>query len=99
MNNETITSNSPEQITPKISAMIFDGVIWSKWSNYKGESQIASLNDAVSKIKNNPECGYYIIDADNMKIFVSDMVFAERAIKSAKVNFGVDITDIAIGFP
>lgn len=64
MNNETTTANSPEQITPKISAMIFNGVMWSGWSNYKGESQIASLNDAVSKIKNNPECGYYIIDAD-----------------------------------
>lgn len=85
---------------PKISAMTFDGNMWSGWSTDCGGG-IESLSDAVEKIKNDPEIAWRIIDADNMKIYVSDMRVAERSIRSAKVNFGVDIPteNVFVGFP
>jgi hypothetical protein len=86
-------------IVPKISAMTFDGFEWSGWSNANGQKHLASIEDAVSKIKNDPELDFRIIDADNLIIYVSDLDFSERAIRSAKANFGVDISNIIVGFP
>ena len=86
---------------PNISAMTFDGEYWSGWSNSGDKQNVLSISDAVQKIKKNPELGFRIIDADNLKIWVSDISFAERAIMSAKTNFGVDIPaqNVFIGFP
>lgn len=80
--------------------MTFDGSNWSGWSNSK-HTELTSLNDAVVKCQNDPELGFRIIDADNLKIYVSDMAFAERGIKSAKTNFGVDIpmSNVFVGYP
>ena len=75
----------------KLSAMTFDGKYWSGWSNSTGKEWLKSISHAVELIKKDPEQGWRIIDADNLKIYVSDMKFAERAILSAKSNFGVDI--------
>lgn len=87
--------------TPKISAMTFDGSNWSGWSNSKGQRNLLSMNDAVAKVQNDPELGFRIIDADNLKIYLSDMAFAQRAIQSAKTNFGVDIpmSSVFVGYP
>jgi hypothetical protein len=84
---------------PNISAMTFDGNMWSGWSTDYGG--IESLSDAVERIKKDPEIAWRIIDADNMKIYVSDMRVAERSIRSAKVNFGVyiPIENVFVGFP
>mgnify|MGYP003407235948 FL=1 len=78
--------------------MTFDGNYWSGWSNSKTKT-LSSIDDAVLKIKNDPEIAHRIIDADNLIIWVSDMQWADRAIISAKTNFGVEITDVRVGFP
>ena len=84
----------------KISAKTFDGKYWSGWSNSK-EEQLIDIADAIQKIKNDPEQGFIIIDADNLRIAVSDLKYMGRAIKSAKINFNVDIPiqNIILGYP
>jgi len=89
---------------PKLSAMVFDGTYWSGWSN-STETQILSMNDAIDKIKDQYQnyahetFAHKIIDADNKIIWLSDMKHKENATRSAMVNFGVDITDIRLGYP
>lgn len=84
--------------------MVLDQHGWSGWSNSKckpTEPHVYDMSDAVEKIKHNRGLGWRIIDADNLKLYVSDAEHAESGIKSAKVNFGVDIPaeNIFIGFP
>lgn len=79
--------------------MTFDGKTWGGWSNSGTLSDLKDMEDAVRKVKNDPELGFRIVDADNLVIYVSDMEYAERSIISAKTNFGVDITDIRVGYP
>lgn len=80
------------------SAMTFDGETWSGWSSQSG---LTSIEEAVSKIRQDPELGFRIIDASSKKIWVSDEKFIERAIASAKTNYNVDIPreSIHIGYP
>lgn len=75
----------------KLSAMVWNGAYWSGWSNATGTEWLKSISHAVELIKKDTEQGWLIIDADNLKIYVSDIKFAERAIFSAKSNFGVDV--------
>lgn len=85
---------------PKISAMSFNGESWAGWSNSKTHD-LESLADAVSRIQDCLELAYIIIDADNFKIWLSDLQYSERAKISAKDKFGVEIAniDIQVGFP
>lgn len=91
-------------VTPKLSAMVFDGEYWSGWSN-STETTMSSINDAIDKIKDQYQrfpdetFAHRIIDVDNLIIWLSDMKHKENAIRSAKVNYNVDITDIRLGYP
>lgn len=80
--------------------MVLDKNGWAGWSNSK-KKQIYSMSDAVEKIKRDTGLGWRIIDADNLKLYVSDTEHIAMGIKSAKVNFGVDIPaeNVFIGFP
>ena len=40
-----------------------------------------------------------VIDADNLVIYLSDIKYKDRVVKSAKTNFNVDISDVRVGFP
>jgi len=79
----------------KISAKTFDGKSWGGWG------KLFSLQEAVFKVKGDPEIGHIIIDGYNLKIWVSDLIFSDHAIKSAKANFDVDIpqSNVFLGFP
>ncbi len=96
----TITEDNTLNI-PKISAMNYDGETWWGWSNSGGDKHVTSLQDAVNKVTRDVELGYRIIDADNLVIYISDIKFANNAIKSAKVNFNVDIPleNVVVGLP
>lgn len=65
---------------------------WAGKSNSHGSEHLKSMQDAIDYINSFPEPDFRIIDADNGKIYTSSMEWAERAIKSAKVNFGVEIS-------
>jgi hypothetical protein len=90
---------------PKLAAFILIDETWGGWtnSNSKGEKQLLSLRHAVAKIMVDDDYlnGYYLIDADNLKIYLSDMKHAKFTQKTALTNFGVAITDenITVGLP
>lgn len=89
---------------PKISAMTLstDGM-WSGSSNTNNDHHLSSLQDAFDKIKkwmDDPEeIAWRVIDADNLVIYLSDIKYKDRVVKSAKTNFNVDISDVRVGFP
>lgn len=93
-----------EKAVPQISAFVLDDHGWAGWSNSEGEAQLVDIDDAVAQILRISQTScqdieWQIIDADNMKIYVSSGSVSDNAVKSAKVNFNVDITDVIIGFP
>ncbi len=89
---------------PNIDAFILDSEYnsWGGWSNQNtDEPVLTSLADAVEKIKNDPEDAFFIIDADNYKIYVSDIIHADIARRSAEKNYGIYVPDenVFVGFP
>ena len=92
-----------EVVIPKLGAYTFDGQYWSGESNSHGDLSLRSLKEAlyfVKKWMEDPsEKAWCIIDGDNKVIYLSDLVHKETRIKSAKNNFGVDISDVRVGFP
>jgi len=85
-------SNKMSNKVKQISAMTYDGEHWTGWSNAKGENHVKDIEIAKQLIKDNKELEWFIIDADNLVIYVSSKDYAERTIKVAKVNFNVEIS-------
>lgn len=81
--------------------MVLTAYGWGGWSNAPQASQcITSLQQVVSLVKSDPDIiSYYIIDADQLKIWVPNHDYTEFVINRAKNSFNVDISNIIIGFP